>query len=213
MSTHRDRKGLTRPALLIVIVLAAVLAVLCLRGLCPQKHPMADRHSRHEIDRMMLALMEYFNEFSDYPPGGTDLNDDGDLDDPGEDFGSGKLPADPKDPTPAELQLRAICTKLPVEGGKRTVGPFHSLRRVRIINGAMTDIWGNPFRYLADGRRTSVGLAGKTRLPGRIRERGPVIWSVGFDGKQDPGNNNLDDDGNGKVDDRGEMKDDICSWH
>ena len=44
-------------------------------------------------------------------------------------------------------------------------------------------------------------------------DKGPVIWSIGEDGKQDPLNNNLDDDNNGKVDDSPELENDICSWN
>jgi hypothetical protein len=165
-----------------------------------------------EIDRLTVALMEYYNDFGAYPPGGKDLNDDGDLDDPGEDFGSGKLPADPAHPTIFELQLRTLCVKLSVENGTRTVGPYCSPHPEQIVNGALRDIYGNPLRYLADGRRSTLDPATGLRLPGRGWKAGPVVWSIGPDGKQDPRNNNLDDDYNGKVDDPPELEDDICSW-
>jgi hypothetical protein len=45
----------------------------------------------------------------------------------------------------------------------------------------------------------AAGAKMGNRLPGRV-ERGPVIWSVGADGQQDPGNNNLDDDADGYSD-------------
>ena len=82
----RRRFGLV--ALLIVCLgIAAVIVVLrLLRDIEDADDYVRRARSRAEIERMMLALMEYFNEFSDYPPGGMDLDDDGDLDDAGEDL-------------------------------------------------------------------------------------------------------------------------------
>jgi len=196
----------------IAVIAMAVPMLLDLAGCHPDRWP-PDVRTKAEIDRMIMALTEYFNEFSAYPPGGVDLNDDGNLDDPGDSLGSGKVPADPAKPTIDELQLRAIAVKLPAQRSTRTVGPYYSPIHVRLRDGAWVDLYGNPFRYLADGRRQTLDPATGKPLPGRVFRKGPVIWSVGPDGKQDPQNNNLNDDQDGKVDEPDEMEDDICSWH
>ncbi len=192
-----------------VLLVGAWLAYEAFHG----KHYVPRAATKTEIDSLTVAATEYFHEFAAYPPGGADLNDDGDLDDPGEDFGSGKPPADPRHPTVAELQLRALCVRLPVENGTRVDGPYYSPPHVQMVGGSLADRFGNPYRYLADGRRTTLDPATGKPLASRVDRRQPVIWSIGPDGKQDPGNNNRDDDGDGKVDEDDELENDICSWN
>jgi hypothetical protein len=75
-------------------------------------------------------------------------------------------------------------------------------------------VWGTPYRYLADGRRTTLNQATGQRELSRITKKGPVIWSLGEDTTQDPQNDNLDNDPpNGKVDDPPELVSDLCSWN
>jgi hypothetical protein len=96
---------------------------------------------------------------------------------------------------------------------KRTVGPYYLPKQAQVVNGQLCDRHGSPFRYLANGLRATVDpKTGKPRLS-RIPSRGPVVWSVGPDRKQDPLNDNLDNNGDGKVDDPSELVDDICSWN
>jgi hypothetical protein len=178
------------------------------------RHSVPRARVKADIDNLMMALTEYHNQFAAYPPGGTDLNDDGDLDDPGEGLGCGRAPADPAKPRAAELQLRWLTVNIPIENNTRTVGPYYNPRLKDIDKaGRFVDIWGRALRYLPDGRRTTIDPGTGFRLPGRVTQPGPVIWSVGEDGRQDPGNNNRDDDGDGKVDDPKELVDDICSWN
>ena len=213
MDTPQER---TWPALVESAAVAAIVMAMlgAFVGGCGRRTDrVGSARTKAEIDTLMLALMEYDNEFFGHPPGGRDLNDDGDLDDAGEDFGSGKPPADPQHPTVFELQLRTVCVKLSVEGGNRFVGPYYLPKTSQVVNGALVDAWGHPLRYLADGRRTTMDPATGRRPLSRVDRRMPILWSVGLDGKQDPGNNNLDDDNDGKVDEPDELKDDICSWN
>ncbi|KPJ55518.1 MAG: hypothetical protein AMS16_04140 [Planctomycetes bacterium DG_58] len=212
--TSGGRRGFTLIELLVVMGIMLVLAGLLLGGIAAARKYVKRASTRAEIDRMMIAMTEYFNEFSAYPPGGTDLNDNGVLGDiAGEEKGAGKEPADPQNPTALELQIRTICTKLTIESGSRTVGPYYSPRELRIVNHAFMDVFGNPWNYLADGRRTTLDSGTGRRLLGRIDKRGPVIWSVAEDARQDPEDDNEDNDENGKVDDPQELENDICSWN
>ncbi len=205
------RSGKVMTMLTVILILGTVVAFF-LVGV-GTRHPVPGGRTRVEIDNLMMALTEYHNQFDAYPPGGTDLNDDGDLDDPGEDVGSGKPSADPAQSAVLELQLRMLCVKLPAENNTRTIGPYYSPSHAQIVGGFLVDFFGFHYRYLADGRRTTINPETGFRLPGRIAKPGPVIWSVGPDGRQDPLNNNLDDDGDGKVDEPDELVDDICSWN
>jgi len=214
MDGRTDRRAFTIIELLVVMGIILILAGLLLQGISAARRYVQRVRTQTEITNMMIALSEYFNQFSDYPPGGTDVGDDGNLDnDPGDDVGAGKIPADPKHPTLAELQLRSICTQLLIEGGNRTVGPYYNPNKVQIVNGAIKDVWGSSFRYLADGRRTTPDPATGQRMLSRISKRGPVIWSVAEDQKQDVLNDNVDNDNNGRVDDLPELINDICGWN
>lgn len=214
MAGRTRRRGFTLIELLVVMTVMLMLAGLLMVGVKAAIVQARRTQTQAEIGRMMLALAEYFNEFDAYPPGGSDVADDGNLDDTaGDDLGAGKVPADPDNPTAVELQLRTLCVQLPVEGGIRTVGPYYTSDRANVAGGALVDVFGSPFRYLADGRRTTFNPATGKRLPGRVLKRGPVIWSVAQDRTHDPLNNKVDDDANGKVDDRGELHDDLCGWN
>jgi prepilin-type N-terminal cleavage/methylation domain-containing protein len=211
----RTRHGaFTIIELLVVLTIILVLAGLLLTGIMAANRAVTRARCRTEITNMMMALQEYFNQFADYPTGGVDSMDDGNLDNnPADDVGAGKIPADPNHPTVAELQLYTLMTRLTIEGGSRTVGPYYNPNQVQVRNKAtILDQWGSPYRYLKDGRRTTLGANGM-RLPSRISKRGPVIWSIAEDQKQDPQNDNLDNDNNGKVDDPPELVNDICSWN
>lgn len=214
MTGHPSRRAFTLIELLVVMGIMLVLAGLLLTGISAARRHVQRARTRTEIDRMMMALTEYFNEFSNYPPGGTDSNDNGVLGDvAGEEKGAGKEPADIQNPTVLELQLRTVCTQLTVEGGNRTVGPYYSPREIRIVNHALTDVFGNPWNYLADGRHSKPDPATGKRPLGRIHKRGPVIWSVAEDTTQDVDNDNEDNNNDGKVDDPSELVNDLCSWN
>jgi len=211
MGTHAERSGFSLIELLIVMTLILILTGFLMTHITSMRIAAKRAETKVEMAKMTLALEQHFLDFDAYPPGGVDLNDDGDLDDPGEDLGSGKPPADPQHPTPAELQLRAICTKLRLDG-ERVVGPYYVPHAIFIRDGAMTDVFGSPFRYLGDGRRTTLDPATRERMPGRVHRWQPVIWSVGPDCTQDPQNDHLDNNGDGKVDDRYERTDDVVTW-
>jgi prepilin-type N-terminal cleavage/methylation domain-containing protein len=217
MNGRRRRGAFTIIELLVVLTIILVLAGLLLTGIQAARRAVNRAKCQTEITNMMMALQEYFAAFNDYPHGlndngGTDVGDDGNLDnDAGDDVGAGKVPADPNHPTIAELQLCTIITKLTIENGSRTVGPYYNPNRVQVVNGAMRDVYGSSYRYLADGRRTT--LSGGQRMLSRIFKKGPVIWSIGEDLKQDVKNDNVDNDNNGKVDDPPELVNDVCSWN
>ena len=211
-ATSRGQRAFTLIELLVVMGIMLVLAGLLLGGIAAARKYVQRASTRAEIDRMMIALTEYFNEFSAYPPGGFDSIDDGNLDNnPTDELGAGKKPAQEDRPTAVELQLLTICTKLTIEDGNRTVGPYYVPRERRVVNYALTDVFGNAYRYLADGRRTS--LDGGVRAASRIHKRGPVLWSIAEDTRQDPDNDNEDNNDDGKVDDPRELENDICSWN
>ncbi|HUW55703.1 MAG TPA: type II secretion system protein [Planctomycetota bacterium] len=212
MTGHGSRRAFTLIELLVVMGIMLVLAGLLLTGISAARRHVQRARTRAEIDRMMMALTEYYNEFDKYPPGGTDSNDNGVLGDiGGEEKGAGKEPADLLHPTALELQLRTICTKLTIEGGNRTVGPYYNPREIRIVNHALTDVFGNSWNYLSDGRRTT--LVDGLRAPSRIHKLGPVLWSIAEDARQDVENDNEDNNSDGKVDDPSELVNDLCSWN
>ena len=197
------RRGFSLFDLLVVVGIAVVALVLVYVGVLAlwngDRHPRPSR-VRMEIQHLMTALTAYHDEFDAYPSGGIDLNGDGDLDDPGENRGAGRKDASPADAS--QLQLRAVTVRLPKDGGKSYTGPYYLTREDRVnADGQLTDRFGHPYRYLADGRPT-----------GRVGRRQPLIWSVAEDGRQDKRNNNLDDDGDGRVDEIDEVENDICSW-
>jgi len=216
---HRSGTSPTAIILTCVGIVVVVGGVLLIGALLAARAKAKDFVRRAEmqytIENLSVALEAYKTEFGVYPPGGVDADEDGDLDDPGDDLGSG---TDYSGNDATKLQLRAICTTLEIhdEQGEviRTTGPFYSPSKVNIMNGRLVDIWGNPLRYLADGRRVTMDPANPgERMPGRVAERTFTLWSVGKDGSQDPLNNNLDDNANGMVDEEDELEDDICSWH
>ena len=201
MGTHTGRSAFSLIELLIVMALILLLTGFLMTHIIGMKVAARRAETKVEITKMTMALEQHFLDFDAYPPGGVDLNDDGDLDDPSEDLGSGKSPADPRHPTAAELQLRAICTKLRLDG-ERVVGPYYIPHTIFIRDGVMGDVFGNPFRYLADGRRTTIDPTTRGRMPGRVHRHQPVIWSVGPDCTQDPENNHRDNNprGHGRPD-------------
>jgi prepilin-type N-terminal cleavage/methylation domain-containing protein len=222
MDGRTHRRAFTIIELLVVMGIILVLAGLLLQGISAARRYVQRARTQIEITNMMTALSEYFNEFSDYPPGGTDDGDDGKLDGPSDDVGAGK-PNPGTDMT--KLQLCSICTRLTIEGGNRTIGPYYNPNKLQMVDGAIKDVWGSSYRYLADGRRTTLdplSLTGQRKLS-RVYKRGPVIWSVAEDRSQDPLNgwggentvdpNSWDDDNNGKADDPPELVNDICSWN
>ena len=209
MRGRTGRRAFTLIELLVVMTIMLILASLLLVGIAAAQKYVRRAKTKTEIDRMIMALTEYFNEFDDYPPGGTDADDNGIPEIPG----SGTPPAVPEHPTAFELQLRTIAWTLTVEGGNRTVGPYYSPNLVQVRNGAIVDVFGTPLRYLADGRRRTPDPGTGRRTIGRIFKRGPVIWSLAEDTTQDAQNDNVDNDDNGKVDDTPELTNDICSWN
>lgn len=212
MFTRNCRRGFTLIELLVVISIILLLAGLLMTGVNAARRYVQRAAVRMEIQHLMTALVAYNDEFNDYPPGGKDVNDDGFLDGDGEDMGCGQKNASEDDAT--ELQLRAVTVRLAKDGGNSYVGPYYSPREHRINDdGQFVDRFGSPYRYLADGRRTSRDPETGLRMPSRVQGRKPVVWSVAEDLKQDIENDNLDDDPpNGKVDEMAELPNDICSW-
>jgi prepilin-type N-terminal cleavage/methylation domain-containing protein len=221
MTPRTKPRAFTLIELLVVIAIIGVLAGLLLTAIAGAQRTVRRAKTKAEIDNMMMALTEYYNEFANYPPGGVDVGDDGFLDNNASDeLGSGKPPADPLHPTIFEMQLRTITVKLDVQVDpvthkpNRTVGPYYSINQLQVLNGVLMDVFDNPYRYLADGRRTTLNPATGQRMRGRIDKPSPVIWSIGPDKKQGVQNDNLDNDNNGKVDDSKEdIGDDVCSWN
>ncbi len=216
-------RGFTLIELLVVIAIIGVLAGLLLAAVTGAQNAMRKARVKVEIDNMMMALTEYYNEFGTYPPGGTDVGGDGFLDNnASDDLGAGKLPLNSVDP--AVLQLRTILVALPMQvtaanpRGARTVGPYYTGSQVKVINGAICDVWDTPYRYLADGRKSDPSTS--QYVLGRVNKRGPIIWSLGADKRQEPtnasaqtGDDNEDNNADNKVDDPKEVGDDICSWN
>ena len=211
MRTRATRRGFTLIELLVVMGIVLVLAAMLLAGISAAKKYVARARTKTMIDSLGLALGQFKEEFGAYPPGGTDNNEDGDCDDPGEKTGAGE-PGD----TLELMRLRAICEKHEIKNTagvvERTVGPYYSPNKMNIRNGAVVDIFGSELRYLADGRRKEINPGTGEPFKGRVYERIYVIWSIAEDLTQDAENNNLDDNGDGKVDDTKEMENDIGSW-
>ena len=103
-----------------------------------------------------------------------------------------------------------------LDGGLRTYEALYTKGKTKSITDSdgdyvyLVDPYGNPYRYLMDGRRSDHN---STTHPSRVGRRRPVMWSVGLDGLPDPNNNQLDDPPqDGHVDDKKELHDDLCSW-
>ena len=188
---------------MVVVVALAGAAVLGWMHLAKQRaeRSVERQELKGEISELMRAISGYRWEMGEYPPGGTDANGDGDLDDPGDELGAGGKADDPRNPKADRLKLRILCVRIPVDGGARESGPCFELGKsgYSLVDdtGQLCDRWGKPYRYLTSGG---------------ARANGPVLWSVGPDGKQDAGNNARDDDGDGLVDEEDEIEDDVCSW-
>ena len=215
-------KGFTLVEGLVVVVIIVVLAALLIFGIrgATGRGDLRRLRTRTMITGLMMALEGYHTAFGSYPPGGFDANGNGNMTDAGDNLGSGTDPstwADIDDPTVDELQLRTICMTLKRRNKDGvfigTTEPFFNASKRSIVNGAVVDAWGNPLCYLVDGSNKFVDPTTGVPLIGRVVGRKPVIWSLGRDGKQAPGNNGKDDDANGKVDDPDEVDGDICSWH
>jgi len=207
-----NRRGFTLIELLVVMGIVLVLAGMLLTGISAAKKYVARARTKAMIDSLGLALGAYKEEFGSFPPGGLDSNEDGDCDDGGENTGAGE-PGNTVD----LMKLRAVCEELQFKNAlgvvERTVGPYYSPNKVNIKKGGVHDVFGNPLRYLADGRRQKIDPTTGKPFIGRVYERTYVIWSIAEDRKHDPENNNLDDNNDGKVDDARELENDIGSWN
>ena len=215
--------------LLVVITIIGILAGLLLVGINSAQRMAKRAKCKAEIGHMMMALTEYNNEFGLYPPSSSNLSaphndsdDDGKISG-GEELGSGRMPTDPSNPSIYQLQLRTVMVRLKADGGTRTVGPYYTPGANQVVKGTVTDPFGTPLRYIADGRRMTMDTSTGMRKLGRVERRVPVIWSLGPDMKQDPLDgcggqnssdaNSWDDNNDGKADDPSELLDDICSWN
>ncbi len=213
MTDRSKPKAFTLIELLVVMTIIMSLAALLLVAITGARRYVTKAKTSGDISNMMTALTQYYNDFAAYPPGPVDTAKDAgaSLDDSS--CGAGAIPADPNKPLATELQLRTIGAKLTIEGGNRTVGPYYSPNPNQVDrNGHLIDAWGKSYRYFPDGRNTVIDPSTGMRKPSRV-ERGPVIWSLGPDTKQDPLNDNVDNDNDGHVDNGAELVDDICSWN
>ncbi len=208
----RRRKGFTLIELLVVMSIIMVLAGMLMAGISVAKKAIMRARCETEIKTVMMMLRQYENDLGAFPPSGIDIDNNGKISNPA----TGKMihaQAWPSGWTDNEHPLVKYLTQnQELDGGLRTYEALYAKGRTKSISDNVgtyvyfVDWYGNPYRYLSDGRRPDRALS-------RVNKRGPVLWSAGLDGLPDPDNNQEDDaPQDGKVDDRKEMHDDLCSW-
>lgn len=208
----RRRKGFTLIELLVVMSIIMVLAGMLMVGISAARKAIMRARCETEIKTVMMMLRQYENDLGAFPPSGIDTDNNGRISAPA----TGKIihtQAWPSGWADNEHPLVKYLTQnQDLDGGLRTYEALYAKGRTKsVVDDAgayvyFVDGYGNPYRYLADGRRPDRGSS-------RVSRREPVLWSAGLDGLPDPKNNQLDDaPQDGKVDDRKEMHDDLCSW-
>jgi len=205
-------RAFTLIELLVVMSIIMVLAGMLLVGIDSARKAYLRARCETEIKQILLALSTYENERGDLPPSGIDVDDNGKLSNPA----TGQViyaQAWPAGWTETEHPLVLYLTKKQeVQGGLRDYPALLPKAKTASVNDDagnhvyLVDAYGQPYRYLTDGRRIDGAVS-------RVNKRKPVMWSVGLDRLPDPGNNQEDDaPQDGIVDNKKELVDDLCSW-
>ena len=209
----RRRSGFTLIELLVVMSIIMVLAGMLMVGISAARKAIMRARCETEIRTVMMMLRQYDTDCGGFPPSGIDEDSNGKI----SNSATGKMShtqAWPKDWTDNEHPLVKYLTQnQELDGGLRTYEALYARGRTKSVSDDkgsyvyLVDPYGNPYRYLFDGRRPD------NRKPSRVSGREPVLWSAGLDGLPDPDNNQEDDaPQNGKVDEKKELHDDLCSW-
>lgn len=210
------KQGFTLIELLVVMSIIMVLASMLLLGINAARQAMKRAQTQTEITNLMTAVSQYYTDLAQYPPSGTDTGDTGKLGD----AVSGIMnhsKAWPAGWANNEHPLvRCLTEDQLLDGGLRTYSALFPGGKKKLVTdnaGSYTyllDPYGNPYRYVQDGRRSDRALS-------RVSKPEPILWSAGLDGLEDPLNDQEDLDSGGKqdgrVDDSKELHDDICSWN
>jgi prepilin-type N-terminal cleavage/methylation domain-containing protein len=213
------KRGFTLIELLVVMSIIMVLASMLLLGINAARQAFKRAQCQTEINQVMLAITQYETDFGTVPPSGTDTDNNGRL---SSNMGIvTHLKAWPSPWTSNKHPLvKCLVENQDIKDSSGTVVrtyaglyPKGKTKSVTDSSGDyvyMVDPYGNPYRYLADGRRPD-------RAASRVNKREPIMWSAGLDGLEDPLDDQVDRDagGNadGKVDDVKELLDDLCSWN
>lgn len=211
------RRAFTLIELLVVMSIIMVLASMLLLGINAVRQAAKRAQTQQEISNLLMAIVQYETDFGIVPPSGVDTNNDGKL----SNAVSGTMnhleawPASGWNSTDHPLVVCLIKDQL-VDNGARTYPALYPKGKTKTVTDSagdyvyLVDPYGNPYRYLEDGRRSDW----HTGTPSRVSKRDVVMWSAGLDGLEDPLNNQIDDPPpDGRVDDIKELKDDICSWN
>ncbi len=211
------KQGFTLIELLVVMSIIMVLASMLLLGINAARQAFRRAQCQTEISQMMMAVTQYDTDFGAPPPSGEDSDDNGKI----SNAGTGIInhgEAWPAGWTSNEHPLvRCLTKEQELKDSNnvvlRTYAPIYEKGKTKAVTDSsgefvyLVDPYGNPYRYLSDGRR-------KDRALSRVTKPSVVIWSVGLDGLPDPENDQLDNDPqDGRVDDTKELVDDICSWN
>lgn len=223
----KTRKGFTLIELLVVMMIIGVLASMLLVGISAAKKAAVRSKTQAEIHNIMIALTTYNNDRGVYPPSGVDKAPYGKLTNaadgkiivaeafPALDFDADRdLVKYPVARHPLVVYLTQRQDIKDSDGNfLRTYEPLYKgkIKEVADSSGGthiyLVDPYGEPYRYLADGRRPDRALS-------RVSRNEPVLWSAGEDGKEDPLNDQEDNvPKDGRVDDPRELVDDVGSWN
>ena len=207
-----------------------VLASMLLVGISAARAAFRRSQTSQEITNIMMEITQYYNDFTVYHPSGVDSAgvDCGKLSSSAGVINHTKAwPANWTSTRHPLVRCLApgevgdpVNPPMPVDvvGGVATryyhpLLPKGKTKSVTDSSGNyiyFVDPYGNPYRYLEDGRRPD-------RTISRVNSHEPIVWSAGADGLEDPLNDQIDRDsaGNsdGRVDDVKELVDDICSWN
>jgi prepilin-type N-terminal cleavage/methylation domain-containing protein len=216
VGTMTNKRGFTLIELLVVMSIIMVLAAMLLVGINAARIAFKRAQTQAEISSVMIAIQQYDTDFGSPPPSGVDSNNDGKL----SVQASGQMIYVEAWPSPWASNEHPLVACL-VEDQEikdlngtviRTYAGLYSKGKTKAVADSsgqhvyLMDPYGNPYRYLADGRRPDRGVS-------RVSKREPILWSAGLDGLEDPQNDQIDNPPvDGRVDDSKELVDDVCSW-
>ena len=180
---------------IVIIVLAFIVAALL------PEHWRPRRKRRLTMINIMIALESYHRELKAYPP------DTGPEDADGDGF------------DPCSL-YRYLCgpdsrgIKVTRHGRTLKYGPYlvdyeWFALRAEGDSYILLDRWNRPWVYEENWSHT------RKQPPKKVQAHNPQsydLYSLGADGKKDPGHDFLDNDGDGEVDERDELVDDVTNW-